>query len=230
MTCNFYKSNLNWIFTDVPQTRCLQNRFSNVFCARTTDNSKSRGTDVLPQSSWAEFWLFAEQKCLTGNSTWTDPLEAYVATSSLTTVILLPDRLWTSGQTNPLWSQRRQPISRCRKPVFETRHKPYIPAVRVVRFYLKVNSSKTKQLLSNPQKHIFPMLIHYKGLFSFHGRLCLWNLSPLTPLLNWPSFRESAVDPRGILRCCSTWGLAAAGCWCSLVHQNNLIIQLTVNS
>lgn len=77
--------------------------------------------------------------------------------------MLLPDRLWTSGQRNPLWSQCRQPIWRCRKPVFETRHKPDIPAVRVVPFYLKVNSSKTKQVLSNPQKHIFSHVNSLQG-------------------------------------------------------------------
>lgn len=70
----------------------------------------------------------------------------------------------------------------------------------------------------------------YKALFFLYGSLCLWNLSPLTPLLSWPSSSESAVGPRGELRLCGTWGLAAAGCQCSpaqLTHGRSLSISET---
>lgn len=58
----------------------------------------------------------------------------------------------------------------------------------------------------------------YKTPFFLYGSLCLWNLSPLTPLLSWPSSSESAAGPRGELRLCGTWGLAAAGCRRSLAQ------------
>lgn len=91
-----FKLDFHWCASDKMSTKQI---FKCLLCRHNRQQQIQRD-GWLPQSSWAEFWLFAEQKCLTGNSTRTDPLEAYVATSLLTTVLYVATRkvvnFWTS--------------------------------------------------------------------------------------------------------------------------------------